>query len=182
MTTTKNLNKKLEDIRNDLVNSRSSLFLLTKEYPNSANSIQDVSGLLTCGLVTLHNIQSEYIKHEIAKADHERGKSLRFSPRGIGLDLCSGCFICGSNQRSVGSNNYLNNISAFVSSKDEGEEIVSWFDTKARLDFREHEPNWIQVKIGSCDIHLPKLHELYTLASEYGVLRESEVIKLMSGT
>ncbi len=45
------------------------------------------------------------------------------------------------------------NIAAFVTSKEEGEEVVRWFGDGAYLDFRPSEPNWIQVKIGACEKH-----------------------------
>ena len=76
---------------------------------------------------------------------------IEFKSRGIGLDTTPGCFICGGEKR------LLNNISAFVLTKEDGELAVSWFEQGARLDYREREPNWIQVKIGACDQHLPNL-------------------------
>lgn len=89
--------------------------------------------------------------------------------------MCPGCFVCGTKLRAEGANNYMNNISAFVSSKAEGEEVVSWFKQGARLDFRPHEPEWIQVKIGACDTHVPNLERLEKKTAIHGVLRKYDV-------
>lgn len=90
-----------------------------------------------------------------------------FNSRGIGLDHCT-CFVCGTSKRSndESSSEYLNNIAAFVSSKEAGERVVGMFEMGARLDFRYYEPNWIQVKVGSCDEHLPNLKKLNELVSD----------------
>jgi hypothetical protein len=83
-----------------------------------------------------------------------------FRPRGIGLDLTPGCYVCGGEQKMY------NNISGFVASRTDGQLIKHLFATGARLDYRDHEPNWIQVKIGACDTHLPNLQHLYAFTSD----------------
>lgn len=66
-----------------------------------------------------------------------------WSPRGVGSDhvphLVTGA---PATLRS--------NISGFVQGRDGGERVVEMFGgpTHARLDFRSHEPNWVQVKVG----------------------------------
>lgn len=85
--------------------------------------------------------------------------ALKFRARGVGLDKVRKCFVCGCN-----NDLFTPNIAAFVDTKSEGETIVSWFpQDSAWLDFREHEPNWVQVKIGACKEHEPALHELCRL-------------------
>lgn len=64
-----------------------------------------------------------------------------WSPRGIGYDSVP-CFITKKPEDG------RPNISGFVSSIAEGEKVVNIFGGYARLDYRSHEPNWIQVKVG----------------------------------
>lgn len=87
-----------------------------------------------------------------------------FSPRGIGLDTTPGCFVCGGPQAM------LNNIAAFVRTKTAGERVVAMFEKGAWLDYRPSEPDWVQVKIGACDPHLPKLERLMALAREKKII------------
>ena len=81
-----------------------------------------------------------------------------FSPRGIGANSLE-CFIC----HEGGDETIQPDMAAFVESKETGERIVEMFartGVLAHLDFRDYEPNWVQVKVGSCDTHLPKLQAL----------------------
>lgn len=83
-----------------------------------------------------------------------------FRSRGIGLDSGT-CFVCGAPQnRNERGSPFLNNIAAFVQCKEAGERIVAQFTQGARLDYREYEPDRVQVKIGACDLHLPHLQKL----------------------
>jgi len=79
-----------------------------------------------------------------------------FSPRGIGMDRVPACFVCGRDQ----SHNYSHNIAAFVQCKEAGERLVVLFEGRARLDYRDFEPDRIQLKIGVCDTHEKHLEEL----------------------
>ncbi len=55
----------------------------------------------------------------------------------------------------------MTNVSWLVPSKEAGERIVKeMFGNQARLDYREHEPNWIQVKAGACPEHELNLKKL----------------------
>lgn len=95
---------------------------------------------------------------------------LSFKCRGIGLDSIERCFVCGHETPHV-----TPNIAAFVESKGEGEKIVKYFyPGSARLDYREHEPEWIQVKIGACEDHKFCLEVLRKLTSD-GDIHESNV-------
>jgi len=96
-----------------------------------------------------------------------------FSSRGIGLDDCT-CFVCGTHDRDGLGHTMLNNISAFVQCKEAGERIVGMIQRGARLDYREHEPDYVQVKIGACDKHLPNLELLNKLCSD-GVIKLERV-------
>lgn len=73
-----------------------------------------------------------------------------FKSRGIGMDVCS-CCVCDAN---ADMSHYLNNIAAFVKCKAAGERVVAMFQKGARLDYREREPDRVQVKVGACDEHM----------------------------
>jgi hypothetical protein len=78
-----------------------------------------------------------------------------YSPRGIGLNTTA-CFVCNSAPLRY----YQDDMAAFVAGREGGERVVAMFEAAgahARLDFRESEPNWVQVKIGACPMHKPNL-------------------------
>jgi ribosomal protein L37AE/L43A len=79
-----------------------------------------------------------------------------FSSRGIGMDMTPSCFVCG------GKSNMRSNITAFVHCKASGKRVVAMFRKGARLDYRESEPDRIQVKVGACKEHLQNLEHLDT--------------------
>jgi hypothetical protein len=86
-----------------------------------------------------------------------------FRSRGIGLDSCL-CFVCGTNDRTgegVEGHTMLHNIAAFVACRESGERVVAMFQQGAKLDYREYEPDYVQVKIGACDKHLLALQFLH---------------------
>ncbi len=173
--TTKPLSQLISDIRGQLIDARSDLYVATQAYGQKDRFIH-VDGLLTCGVGTLSNLLKEIIENEVKIADRELGRSLSFLVRGIGLDSCPCCFVCGKPQH------LLHNISAFVASKEEGEEIVRWFmlpdQDCARLDFRPSEPNWIQVKVGVCTEHLPALEWLSKRVREnHGRIRQCDIME-----
>lgn len=68
----------------------------------------------------------------------------------------------------------LNNIAAFVQCKEAGERVVAMFPQGAWLDYRDYEPDRVQVKIGACDKHLPNLQKLYELTRE-GVITNAHI-------
>jgi hypothetical protein len=85
-----------------------------------------------------------------------------FTPRGIGIDGGFPCLVTGV---------YLDcaaNIAAFVVSREAGERVVSMLGGRARLDFREYEPNWLQVKLGVSKGHEAVLQRLYDATSSSG--------------
>ena len=94
-----------------------------------------------------------------------------FRSRGIGSDRIATCFVCGCNI----SENYAANISAFVECKEAGERVVAMFAGRARLDFREREPDRVQVKVGACQKHQGNLDRLDGLVERKGVLTMIEI-------
>lgn len=169
----------IEDIRSDIKNIRGRIFDI-KEGIGWEVQLESVECLLTYVLTALYSHKKEMVKLEMAHDDIKNGPSLTFSPRGIGLDTCLSCFICGASKRHDEAGDYLGNLSAFVRNKQEGEEIVSWFTQGARLDFRPSAPDWIQIKVGACDIHLPELNKLFELTSAYGLIRRKMIEDITS--
>lgn len=98
-----------------------------------------------------------------------------FRSRGIGMDRVD-CFICGTQDRDGTGRSVLNNISAFVQCKNAGERVVAMFPQGARLDYREFEPDRVQVKIGACDKHLSNLGMLDVLTRN-GIITEAHIAK-----
>lgn len=77
-----------------------------------------------------------------------------FASRGIGQEWIDQCAVCGKKI------DLAQNIAAYVKSAASGRHVVGMFAQGARLDLRKFEPNYIQVKIGVCDDHLPQLEAL----------------------
>ena len=173
--------EKAEHLRNLISDVRSKFYELKKFHVDGHHTLDAVEGLLTCGIVTLCSYQDDVNKYDIkwhGGGVEKVGKPIVFSSRGIGLDSCPGCFVCNKPKRTDDptKSDLLNNISAFVSSKADGEEIIRWFrGTGARLDWREWEPNWIQVKIGACDKHLPQLKWLSRETRKYNRLWRHQI-------
>ena len=98
-----------------------------------------------------------------------------FNSRGIGLEWSLTCFCCGATCRDgTTGEGYLNNIAAFVQCKAAGERVVAMFKRGARLDYREREPDRVQVKVGACDKHLPNLEHLNTDVRD-GVITQEKI-------
>jgi len=98
---------------------------------------------------------------------------IKYSVRGIGKDLCT-CYITGENSNR---DKYLHNLSGFVKSKEDGERIVEMFNGLAFLDYRENEPDWIQVKVGVVDTFLTNLEYLEILVKEDGFITKEKIEK-----
>lgn len=93
-----------------------------------------------------------------------RNGGVGFNSRGYGKEWVS-CFIC-----EEGTLN--DNVSGFVKSKSDGEKIVKMFPKHIFLDYREHEPNYIQVKIGACKKHLKKLKKFINHTYRSGTIEQ----------
>lgn len=143
----------IEELRDQLSDTRGQIHDIERAYPGLKERIHCVEGLLTCGISTLYDVKQCVYDVQLSAT-----RSLPFYSRGIGSDNYH-CFICGGQGRLV------HNISAFVKSKEDGETIVKWFKQGAHLDFRSYEPNYIQVKVGACKEHLSKLEELNNAVS-----------------
>ena len=103
------------------------------------------------------------------KADRRPdGGGEHFSSRGIGMDTTPGCFVCG------GESTLHHNIAAFVRTKAAGERVVGMFKCGARLDYRPHYPDRVQVKVGACHGHLVNLERLDQLV-QGGVITQDNV-------
>lgn len=87
--------------------------------------------------------------------------SIKIGVRGIGSDYVP----CYMSDGAI-DNKLRANISGFVNSKEDGQKIVNMFGGKAFLDYREREPNWIQVKFGVDEKFLPHLEYLEHLIKE----------------
>ena len=64
-------------------------------------------------------------------------------------------------------------MASFVESQKAGQRVVELFNTegsKAFLDFRPSEPKWVQVKVGACEQHLPRLQRLRELTGTSGTI------------
>ena len=161
----------LQDVRNDLVRLRGRLGDIERGSVHEER-IQYISGLLTGGVVSLGVELEKISKIEIVLDDYKFGQSYHFASRGIGIAWIS-CFVCG------GKPDMKSNLASFVNSKEDGEIITSWFSHGAVLDFREHEPNWIQVKIGACQGHLEALKKLEEKTLIHKVIREADVVSIL---
>lgn len=172
------LSQQITAARDQLIAARSAVHaIMYGPHKGWASHVDHVHGLLTCGIVALAHANDEVIAHEVRVLDKERGQSLHFSPRGIGSDSVPACFVCGETSGS----GCMDNIAAFVASKEEGERIVAWFRGRARLDYREYEPNRIQVKVGVCKEHREQLEQLFKVTCQYGRIRERDIAELMQG-
>lgn len=89
-----------------------------------------------------------------------------FYSRGIGKDYTPGCFVCGD-----GSMGLHHNISGFVTCKEAGKRVVMMFRKGGvRLDYREREPDRVQVKVGACSKHLVVLQLLHEAVSKTEII------------
>jgi hypothetical protein len=168
------VSKIIENLRHELTKVRGGLNDICSAFPHYRQRLESVQGLLTCGLITMYGEMNEILQREIEKDDRDIGESLEFRSRGIGLDMCPSCFVCGTEKRNEDSNMYLNNISAFTT-REQGKRLYAWFDESGRVDFRESEPDWVQFKIGACDEHKPNLETLHQLTSYQGRIRKRDI-------
>lgn len=99
-----------------------------------------------------------------------------FTSRGIGKEFNLECFVCGAQP------GLMANIAAFVRCKAAGERVVELFKKGARLDYRDFEPDRVQVKVGACSKHEPCLETLHSLVVQDNVvskrlIRESKNLR-----
>lgn len=105
-----------------------------------------------------------------------------YSPRGLGLNWLP-CFICGADgQPNEHGSTAQSDMAAFVRGKEGGEEVVALFESlglNAKLDFRDYEPNRVQVKVGACATHLPNLMLLEHLTYPNKKLTRAKLLNVM---
>lgn len=166
----KELSQIVEGLRHQIIQTRGQLSDIEFAYPLWKEQAGDVRGLLTCGLITLSHIKKKMAAWEIRRDDEAHGPSLPFAPRGVGMDVTPGCFVC-----HAVSTGYMANVSGFVDTRENGQKIVEWFGGFARLDYRDYEPNWIQVKVGGCEKHIPILEALCAATGVHGRIRKHTI-------
>ena len=172
-TKIESIRTKLSAIREEINQINASLIKAPKHYDNITHIAEGITcyiHLLYCINENLHSLQQD-------EEDHIMSPGIYFDSRGIGLDSGDFCIFCGKKQ-----NKYYNNISGFVKSKLAGEAIVELFNNHkdtwyggAWLDYRKHEPSWIQVKITACDDHLPNLKKLNKQISKFNLIRSEYI-------
>lgn len=111
------------------------------------------------------------IIEKVSKMDKK--EKVKYGVRGIGSDYCP-CYITGENSDRK---HIVNNLSGFVKSKEDGEKIVRMFDGLAFLDYRENEPDWIQVKVGASKKYFTNLEYLEILIKEDGFITKEKIEK-----
>jgi hypothetical protein len=99
-----------------------------------------------------------------------------YRPRGIGVGYAP-CFVCG-----VDGLTCPHDLAAFVDDKAAGERVVALFRAEggyAVLDYRDFEPNWVQVKVGACVAHVPQLERLYASTADVCAITDTLLRKLL---
>ncbi len=86
-----------------------------------------------------------------------------FNSRGVGTEHLT-CFVCG--------NPSAPNISAYVQCKAAGDRIAQMFGHPVKVDYREYEPDYVQVKIGACTAHRPALERLHSITRDGRITKE----------
>lgn len=88
----------------------------------------------------------------------------KFASRGIGSSW-DRCFVCAEAplKDGLGEGSTHENLAAFVEGRAGGEAVLALFQDRgltASLDWRESEPNWVQIKVGVCRAHQASLRLL----------------------
>jgi hypothetical protein len=124
---------------------------------------------------------SLHLKKDDAKAVHEWQEEImreamrmrntlcvQWSPRGVGSNWNIPDLVTGLDDGKLHPD-----MSGFVKSKAEGQLAVVIFGDRARLDYRESEPNWIQVKVSAQE---EVLYELEKLVRENNGLLTPDIV------
>lgn len=141
------------------------------QFQKKIETENDDSFIYNSDFGTFYLKQSGYISTELRKKYKQlHPDAIDLYPRGIGNDW-GDCFICGGKRKVPSGVNH--NISAFVNSKKDGETVVSLFKQGAWIDYREHEPNHIQVKICACSEHYSYLLFLSHQISKFSCISKA---------
>lgn len=149
----------LAEARAVLSHQRGAIGDITRGWPLHAHHTEAYEGAITTLLVAMYHGIEDIQKQEFKALGDG---TVRWHSRGVGMDGTPGCFVCGAEKRNQkpDTNDYMNNVAAFVDSKEAGELAVVIIGQGARLDYRDRTPNRVQVKVGACDHHLAQLGEL----------------------
>lgn len=101
-------------------------------------------------------------------------RKYKMNPRGLGTSSGK-CFVCG---RQITHENFA----SFVPSIETGEAIMVLFKTIgcfAKLDYRESEPNWIQIKIVGCQAHNDCIKFLHEAVSRNEMINAAIIIEAL---
>jgi hypothetical protein len=74
-------------------------------------------------------------------------------------------------------------MAAVVDSKLAGQKVIQMylnFGLHAVLDYRENEPDHVQIKVGACKKHLPNLERLAQLCNEDNKIDPSKIVKSLN--
>jgi len=111
---------------------------------------------------------------------------MNFKPRGIGNGWTV-CFCCKHPlpDCSAQSKKSLNDMAAFVDSYEDACKIKAMFlyqGSNCFVDYRDFEPNWIQIKVGACDKHLKNLELLMQQTDGKKTIEEDDIKICMQAT
>ncbi|MDO4282816.1 MAG: hypothetical protein Q4D02_04190 [Clostridia bacterium] len=118
-------------------------------------------------------------KHKFVRPDlrPENGIGEFCSPRGVGYDLA--CFVKSkeAGQRIV---QMFEKIAAKRKKKAQGCKCFVCGHSPAWLDYRPHEPLWIQVKIQYCSKHERNISVLSQLIAKDGIITEDKIMQAIN--
>jgi hypothetical protein len=90
------------------------------------------------------------------------------------LEDASCCFICGREIKNWG------NLSAYVKTHESGKRIAEMFNKEVLIDFKESEPNSVQVKVGTCAEHIYHLILLNKLIKVNGGVINKTIVNIVT--
>lgn len=116
----------------------------------------------------------------MAEKNYILGRWELFRPRPLGSNWLP-CFVCAKNRTAeAGRWDLVSDFASFVHGKEGGEQVVKMFSLlglHATLDYRDFEPQWVQVKIGACKDHHPTLESLREEVKKWGGFISVELIQ-----
>lgn len=144
--------ERIEQVRDELSHSRHVLQGIPR--------ITAAQGTITLVIGSLYEETRELRKlYNKTRAAMHGGEPLTYQSRGKGANWYD-CSFCGT---KGSGNGVQTDMAAFVDGKQGGEAVVALFGNfgvKANLDFRPHEPTWVQVKLGACEDHVEILDKI----------------------
>lgn len=167
--------KKIKEIRDGIIDARRNVAPYEWQGTEYEHDLKALEGTLTLTISNLYYLQKRVRQWKIDKLKKELNEPVYdFTSRGIGQEFGLRCFVTGDDNDGY----CMPNISGFVDSKENGEAICA-FVPGSYLDYREHEPNYIQVKIGAHPDQIVKLRRLNDAILELGVIHKTMVEKII---